>query len=380
MLERKVAEAFPPGEFIKEEIEAREWSQQDLADILGRTPAAVSLLLTGKRPITPDLAKDLGAAFTLDPQYWMNLETSYRLFLAQHADTAVARRARLYTCAPVKEMIKRNWIEPSDSIDILEKRVCEFLGISSPEERPLVSYAARKSTSYAEESPSLTAWLRRAMRVARAVDVTGKFSTKAAEDALAKLRKLVSHAEEVRHVPKILAEAGIRFLIVEHLPQTRVDGATLWLDRKSPVIVVSLRYDRIDWFWFTLLHEMKHVLEGDGLDGDPPVDVALVGEDAVPTEDKPEREKRADGYAANFLIPSTEINKFIARIRPLYSKVRIQGFAMRLGVHPAIVVGQLQKRREILYSHSRDLLVKVRHIITTSALTDGWGQSLPPNL
>ena len=376
MAQRQIAEAFPPGEFIREELEVRGWNQQDLADILGRTPTVVSQVLTGKREINPELAKDLGAAFTVDPQFFMNLETAYRLFIAEQADSAVARRSQLYSRAPIKEMIKRHWIEPSDSIEILEKEVKDFFEAS-----PL-AHAARKSTSYYVHNPSVDVWLCRAARLARAVSVTAAFSDAAAENALSKLRKLMSHAEEVRHVPRILADSGIRFLVVEHLPQTRIDGATFWLDSQSPVIVLSLRYDRLDWFWHTLLHEMDHVKKRHGLgqDDDLPIDVALVGEDAASFEDRPEREKEADRFAAGFSLSRADLDNFIARIRPLYSRERIKGFAMRMGVHPALVVGQLQFRKEILYSHSRDLLSKVRHLITESALTDGWGRQLPPNL
>ncbi len=93
MAYRQIAEAFPPGEFIREELEARGWNQQDLADILGRTPTVVSQILTGKREITPELAKLLGDAFDVDAQFFMNLESSYRLFIAGQSDSGVGRRA-----------------------------------------------------------------------------------------------------------------------------------------------------------------------------------------------------------------------------------------------------------------------------------------------
>src|SRR5207253_9670495 len=113
---------------------------------------------------------------------------------------------------------------------------------------------------------------------------------------------------------------------------------------------------------------------------DIPVDVALVGEDAARPEDKPQREKDADAFAATFSISRSDLDNFIARVKPLYSKEKIKGFAMLRGIHPAIVVGQLQFRQEIPYSHSRELLAKIRPIVTASTLTDGWGQELPAKL
>jgi HTH-type transcriptional regulator / antitoxin HigA len=107
------------------------------------------------------------------------------------------------------------------------------------------------------------------------------------------------------------------------------------------------------------------------------LDVDLVGDQAIPSEEKTETEKRADLFAENFLVDGREISNFIARVRPLYSKQKIRNFAVRIGVHPAIVLGQLQHRKEVGWSHSREMLVKVRHILMSSALTDGWGHNLP---
>src|SRR5215510_12360825 len=126
MSERIPAEVFPPGDFIKEELEAREWTQADLAEILGRPPRLVSEIINGKRAISPETAKGLGDAFGTAAQFWMNLESAYQLAQVKDQNDVVARRARLYSKAPVKEMLKRRWIEPSTSIDVLEKQIVDF--------------------------------------------------------------------------------------------------------------------------------------------------------------------------------------------------------------------------------------------------------------
>jgi HTH-type transcriptional regulator/antitoxin HigA len=192
---------------------------------------------------------------------------------------------------------------------------------------------------------------------------------------LERLRALLTSPEDISRIPAILAEAGIRFLIVEPLPQTRIDGVCFWLNNKSPVIVLSLRYDRIDWFWHTLMHELGHVRNKDGVgnSSDIPLDTDLVGEQSLSTEDKPLFEKEADKFAVEFLVPQAKLNDFIDSVHPLYSKKRIETFAASIKVHPGIVVGQLQHRNEISYAYYRETLVKIRYIITEAALTDGWG-------
>jgi HTH-type transcriptional regulator/antitoxin HigA len=372
-----VAEVFPPGEFIKEELEARGWTQDDLADILGRHRATVSAIVNGKREISADIARDLGTAFGTSAQYWMNLETSYRLFSATHSNESVARKANLFGKAPIKEMIRRNWINESDDLSVLEDSVRGFFEIESLDDEPkIMPYAAKKSTPYGSATPAQIAWLYRAKKIARGVHAA-KFSTKSFGEIQRKLKQLLTNPEDVRHVPKALAEGGIRLLLIEPLPQTKIDGICFWLDESSPVIALALRYDRLDHFWYLLGHECGHVNRKDGLRGSPYLDINLVGDEAVPPGDKPDAEIEADKFAESFLVDQTELDRFIARTQPLYSKQKIRNFAMRIGVHPAIVLGQLQHRREVDWSHSREMLVKVREIAVSVALTDGWGHFLP---
>lgn len=74
---RSPAEAFAPGEILKEELKAREWTQRDLAEILGRPFVLVNEIIAGKRGITPETAKELAAALGTSPEFWLNLESAY---------------------------------------------------------------------------------------------------------------------------------------------------------------------------------------------------------------------------------------------------------------------------------------------------------------
>jgi len=374
MAEKINPEAFLPGEYIREELVERGWTQMDLADILGRPPQVVNEILAGKRSITAETARGLADAFGTSAQLWMNLEASHQLSRMSAKDDAVSRRAVLYGKAPIKEMQRRGWIEATSNIEVLEAQVLTFFEISALEQPIQFRHAARKSTD-GSPTPAQFAWLYRAWHLARALKVQGEFSAVSFNSALAKLSTLKRDLEEARHIPRVLSEAGIRFLIVEPLPHTKVDGVCFWLGADSPVIALSVRYDRIDWFWHTLMHEMAHVKNRDGMEA-PTLDTELVGLDAQPFEDKGDAEKAADLFAVNFLINQAKLDRFVARVHPLYSKLKISAFAHSNEVHPEIVVGQLQHRKRIAYAHSRDLLVKVRNIIISCTLTDGWGSTV----
>jgi HTH-type transcriptional regulator/antitoxin HigA len=365
------AEVFPPGEFIREELETRGWTQGDLAQIMGRPERLVSELITGKKQITPETARGLAQAFgDNDPLYWMNLDSAYRLSKSAPADEAVARRAKLYSLFPVREVTKRNWIEASDNLDVLEHRVCRFFEIANLNERPTFAHAA-KAVQYDERTALQYAWLFRAKKLAEAIQVT-KYSAQKLRAALTKLRALLVAPEEIQQVPTILADAGVRFVIVEFLSGAKIDGATFWLEG-IPVIAMSLRFDRVNNFWFVLRHETEHVLNEDGqVHFDIELTENLQRKNALPPE-----EMRANDAASEFLVPKAELDSFITRVRPLYSEQRILLFAKRIGVHPGLVVGQLQFRDEIPYTHFHKHLVKVREIVTRTAITDGWG-TVPP--
>lgn len=375
------AEAFPPGEFLREELEARGWTQLDLAEIIDVTPQHVNDIIKGKASITPEMATALGTAFGVDPRYWLNLESIYRLWRV-HTPTpsdSISRRAKLFAKAPVREMIRRHWIEPSNNLDVLEQRVLNFLNIKALDDEPQVWFAARRSTSYRSLTAPQTAWLFRARRLAAAVQAA-RFSDASFNRALEVLRTLLWNPEDVRHVPRILAEAGIRFVVVEHLERTRIDGACLWLDNKSPAVALSLRFDRIDAFWHTLMHELDHVKERHGLDKYEPLDVELLRNGTLADDEKPDEEKHADRFAVEFLVSQEALDDFINRTSPLYSAKSIMGFATVQRVHPGIIVGQLQYRKEFGFTHHRVMLEKVRDIIAQSALTDGWGHTPPAGL
>jgi HTH-type transcriptional regulator / antitoxin HigA len=372
MLNRVPAEVFPPGEFIREELEARGWTQGDLAQIMDRPLRLINELIAGKKQITPETARGLSKAFgDGDPLYWMNLDAAYRLRqLEPDEDESVDRRAKLYSLFPVRELMKRKWIEPSKNLDVIEHRVCRFFRIKNLDEQPVFAHAA-KAVQYDERTALQWAWLYRAKELAEGTH-SAPYSEGKLRDVLAKLRSLLMAPEEIRQVPHILAEAGVRLVIVEFLPGAKIDGATFWLN-DIPVIALSIRFDRVDNFWFVLRHEIEHVLNRDEL---VTIDIELV-ERLQRKETLPPEEVRANVAAAEFLVPRSELDGFITRVRPLYSEQRILLFAKRIGVHPGLVIGQLQFRDEVPYTHFHKHLVKIREIATQSALTDGWG-TVPP--
>jgi HTH-type transcriptional regulator/antitoxin HigA len=376
---RKPAEVFPPGEYLRDELAERGWSQADFADILDRPPRLVSEIISGKRSISPETARGISAAFGSTPEYWMNLQSRYDLWHTSNDAMAVAerveRRAQLFKTGPIKEMMRRGWIEPSENLDVLEHRVNTFFRLDTLGQQPAfaLAAAARKATSYTEDhTTSQVAWLCRARQIAPGVPCTSSYSPQGFATAIGRLEELRLSVQEVRHIPRVLGDAGIRLVVVEALPGTKIDAACFWLDEKSPVLSLSLRYDRIDNLWWGLFHELGHIKHGHGKEE------AVLDTDMVdgPKGARPKSEELADAFASEHVIPQDALENFIARVYSVYSQEKIEGFAKTVGVHPGIVVGQLQSREEISFATFRKLLVPIRDVMISAALTDGWGHTV----
>jgi HTH-type transcriptional regulator / antitoxin HigA len=364
-------DAKSPGDAIKAALEARGWTQTDLAQIVGRHLPAISEIINGKRSITPDMAVALGSAFGNEADYWMHLDGSFRLSLLE-PDADVERRAKIYSIAPVAEMEKRGWIRQTETVADLEKELCGFFAVTSLEQEPAFEASTRKSgATTASTTPAQRAWFARGARMASVLQAQ-RFSPSRFEKGLPAIRNLAAHPEGAKQVARALADLGVRLVVVEPLAKTKIDGAAFWLDEEKPVIMLSVRFDRIDGFWHTLSHEISHIRHGDSLS----VDADIFGEDRSQCSIE-EKEVRADREAADFLIPKPMLDSFILRVRPLYSKVRIIQFANRVKVHPGIVTGQLQYRKELSWTANREMLAKVRSMVTSTALTDGWGCTVP---
>lgn len=364
------AEVFPPGEFLKDELEARNWTQVEFAEIIGKDTRLVYEVVNGKRAITPETAIVFGEALGTSPELWLNLESQYQLSKVRVKPSTVSQRAELHAKFPVREMVKRGWIEASKNVDVLEKQLFNFFGINSLNDTPSFQHAAKKK-EYGDTSMLQIAWLCKARQIALSAPAQ-KYNSANLDRTIEELKAETEYVDGARNAAAILAKAGVRMVIVQSLPGSKIDGACFWLDRNRPVIALTLKYDRVDNFWHTLMHELDHVKHKEGMDY-PIIDEEIFGGNDA---DKPAIEIRANEAAAEVLVPKAELQGFIARVNPMYSDEQIVGFAKRIHVHPGIVVGQLQNRGLIHWSQHRKRLEKIRELVTSVAITDGFGQMI----
>jgi HTH-type transcriptional regulator / antitoxin HigA len=180
----------------------------------------------------------------------------------------------------------------------------------------------------------------------------------------------MAEPSDIRLVPRTLADCGVRLAIVEPFPGADIQGVCFWIDgNSSPVIGLSLKYDRIDNFWFNLRHEIEHVLRGDGKD-DPMVDVNPLD---LSDADNTAAEHAANAAAADFCVPTQSMDDFVGHPDPIFSEANLLRFSRAVRRHPGIVVGQIHHRTnrfELFKKH----LAKIRGIVADAATTDGYGR------
>jgi HTH-type transcriptional regulator / antitoxin HigA len=364
-MDERSQRVFPVGKFIKDELLRRGWTQADLAYVMGRKPAEISSLMVGRRQLSPELAQELGVVLGRGAEYWLGIDTVYRLSQTDYVDEAVVLRSELFSF-PIKEMQKRRWI--AETLDPQELRVeLERFFLDDDLESSELPFATSFKRTVKESSLNKAekAWLARARQLAQACPVAA-FDHVEIPKLKVELRRLAAKTQAAQRVPAFLTGAGIRFVIVEPLPNVKIDGAAFWLNDESPVIAMSLRFDNMGSFWYALMHEVDHIEYKDAFSFDD-----------LQTKPVSEVEKRASLNAANSLVPQHELEEFIKACAPRYSEARINNLATRLQIHPGIIVGQLQHRHEISYAAHRKLMTKIRDFVTQFAFTDGWGQPIP---
>lgn len=374
-----MSEHSTPGQLIAALLDQRGWSQRTLAAVLEKDESTINKIVAGKGSVTTETALALEDVFGVDAERFLELQRKYDLAIARigaRPDRGRAVRAALLGDLPIAAMAKRGWIAADDPQDLkrVEVSLARFFGASSPEEIEVLPHAARKTMVNTPTTPAQMAWLYRVKAIAEELMVA-KYSIPALEQALPRLHALTVAPEEARKVPRILAEAGIRFVIVETLPSAKIDGVCLWLDDESPVVGLSMRHDRIDNFWFVLRHELEHVRLGHGRVA-MMLDTDLEGERAGTGSGIPEEERLANLAAQEFSVPRSKMDSFVARKAPFFSEKDLLGFARMLGVHPGIVAGQLQHRTN-RYDRFRQHLANIRSSVRTGAAVDGWGDVYP---
>lgn len=309
---------------------------RDLVPYLG-SRAKVAEVLSGKRAITMPMARALHRHLGIPAEVLLREPTAI-------AEQPLANIE--WSRFPLREMAKRQWIpDLPDLAQRAEALVGDLIKRSGTRQvAPVGLYRKndRLRTNAKTDWYALQAWCWQVLASANRNPPTTKYAPGTVTlEFLGQVARLSREEEGPRLAHEFLATHGIPLVVERHLPRTYLDGAALRLGGR-PVVALTLRYDRIDGFWFCLLHELAHV--GRHLDHD--VGAAFVDDLSLRKPDgtaEDRREAEADEWAAEALIPGSVWEASAVRNEP--TPLAVMGLAQRLQVHPATIAGRVRYER-----------------------------------
>ena len=327
-----------PGGTILDIIEERGISSKDLAALLGYSTERTERLIAGKEAITRDVASLLSEQLGGSEKFWLSREINYRNEIArlQSAGDSDAGKAWLNEL-PLKDMQKHGWVPSRTRAEDNVTACLEYFRVRNVKEwrekysqyLSLVSF--RTSPTYKSEPGSVIAWLRYGEIKSEQI-LCRPWNAAAFEKSLITMRRLTRKKDPSVFIPelqKLCAQSGVALVIARGPVGCSSSGATLFLNSKKAMILLSFRYLSDDQFWFTFFHEAGHLL--------------IHGNKAVFLEDGSDvslkEEHEANLFAQNLLIPPESRAEFLS-LKP--TKNSIMKFAIKIGISRGIVVGQLQ--------------------------------------
>ncbi len=328
-----------PGYHISEMLEMKGWTQGDLSNVMDFSPKHINQIIANKQPISFEMANLLGDVFDTSTQFWVNLDTEYRLRQKPETDSPseIEQKKEIFTYFPIKEMSKRNWITQLGDLNSLKESICSFLKTSNLNFQSLSKQSIplfRKSSAYeAYNYYAASAWFQRAKNLSSEIALPS-FNKEKLETLALKVAEFTVPENGIQLFLTELEACGVIFLVLPHLPKTYLDGAAFW-DGDNPTIIYTGRLKRLDNFWFTVSHEIAHVLLH--------LKKGMVILDDEKFSERDEIEVEANVTASSWLKHS-EINNF-ATGTSYFSDRAIEGAAMHLDVHPCIISGCLVHKK-----------------------------------
>lgn len=344
-----------PGETLKEVLEDRGMTQRELAIRTGFTEKHISTIIKGKKGISPNFAKSLEYALDIDASFWYNLQTEYEQEVVELNQANDISTDELKILKNLKQIIayfiEKHNIEEEDSESVVVLKLRKILNVGRLTYIPQLSMqgAFRASDTNMVDPYVLCAWQRICELKLEDVNVENSLDIDLLKQYIPQIKGLMFQEPNKmrKELKKIFADCGIAFNIVRHFKGAPVQGFIKRTDDGKMLLCMTLRQAFADIFWFTLFHEIAHILNGDVKNYYCDFDFS-----------KDEIEENADAFARETLLSKKDFDKFIQE-HDHTSLQSIRKFASQQNVPVYIVVGRLQKEGIIDYSMHAD--VKVRY-------------------
>jgi HTH-type transcriptional regulator/antitoxin HigA len=321
--------AIPPGETLRDTLAALDLSQAELAARANLSAKHVNQIMQGIAPITLETAIILERITGMPASFWNRREADYREGLLRSTPRVLTDEDVTWLASlPIKELQQRKRLPLEKDRGRLFEAALSFFGVADRQawvrvwSGPVASF--RRSQAYRSDPGAVVSWLRLAQLEAQGAKAE-PFSATVFRRALRDIRGLTAGGDPNRIVD-ICAAAGVVVVFVPGVKGGRISGAAWWASPSRPVIALTDRYKKDDFFWFTFFHEAAHIL----LHSKKETFVDDGSDDHL-------LEDEANRFAADFLIPP----EYVPQLQHLATDQAVRAFARELGISPGIVVGRL---------------------------------------
>ncbi len=330
--------AFHPGYYIKEIIEESGLTQEDFAKRLDTTPKNLSLLIRGEQNLSINIAMKLSRMIGTSVSYWLNLQNAYDALIAEFkSKEELAQERLIFSILDYKYF--REYFNLPDlprKIDEQIAQVRNFLNVATLTvfKKPDMAVSFRSATGEMSEANIVKAniMVQIATNIALKTEAP-KFSKSLFEEAVRYALTLTKdHSTFYPLIKEAFCKAGVILVILPNISGSKINGATKKVGNNIMLLVNDRRLNS-DTFWFTLFHEIGHIMNGDyGISFD---------------SESGEQEEIANKFAEDMLIPCDQYQQFIAENR--FDIQSIRRFAKRIDRDPGIVLGRLLNDGKVNY-------------------------------
>ena len=365
-IEYKDIIAFHPGYYLSDVIKEMEITQEEFAKRMGTSGKNLSEILNGKTVLSGDIALKLSKMLGTSVEMWLDLQKTYTEKKLQIENEKILDKEKdilgnldySYFCdlglvqrvtnsrEKVEELLKHFQIA---SLNVLKER--DFLvsfrsGINDVKEKNIINS---------------NAWVHTALNFGREIE-TEPIDLKKLKSKLPDIRSMTIEDPNISlpEIKEILRSCGVAFVLLPHLKNSDINGAVRWNSKEKVTLAMNNRGKYADIFWFSLFHEIGHVLQEKKT-----MLILQYIDNNFSVGDKVTRvlEKEADEFARNYLIPKNDLDEFVNQGD--FSRNAIVNFAKDLGIHPGIVVGRLQKDELVGYESTLNKLKEKYELVNT---------------
>ena len=343
-----------PGETLKEVLEDNKMSQKELAIRTGFTEKHISTVIKGKKGISCKFAQSLEYVLGIDASFWCNLQSEYDQEVIRFNEMNNITQEEMGILSNLKQIIsyfvEKDVLREDDNNSTLIMKLRKILNVSNLTYIPQLTMqgAFRASTTSIIDPYVLCAWQKICESKMKNMNIEKSLDIELLRSYIPQIKRLMFREPNAMRAEliKIFADCGIAFNIVRHFKGAPVQGFIKRTDDEKMLLCVTLRQAFADIFWFTLFHEIGHIINGDVKSYFCDFDLK-----------KDETERKADEFASNILINKAKMQEFL--IKADFSLEAIKVFALQEEVPLFIIVGRLQKEKVIEYSKYTE--VKTRY-------------------